>query len=61
MNITKILPYTVYPPDGDAYDYVCKLLAQEIDPPSSGVEKLVFAERTVYCSPLRRAKESVDI
>ena len=59
MTITKILSYTVYPPEGDAYDHVCRLLAQEIDPPSDHPHELALGG-LVFLSPLRRAVECVD-
>ena len=59
MTITKILSYTVYPPEGDGYDHVCRLLAQEIDPPSDHPHELALGDGLVFLSPLRRAVECI--
>lgn len=64
MNIqfTKIAEYNLYPFDNpkDNFDFICRVLKQNIDPPSSKPKSISLKNELILSSNLRRARECIN-
>jgi hypothetical protein len=59
----KILGYELYPADSniDQFNYICRVLDQRIDPETKKPKGLNSISDKLFCSPLKRAKECINI
>lgn len=63
ISCVKILGYNLMSPSAEIsnFEYVCQLLDQRIDPPTSEHGTLDVGDGIVFCSPLLRAKQCIMI
>jgi hypothetical protein len=61
IHFIKILQYQTRPSSGDVFSYVADLAAGKIDPDTLAPGELIFEEKRVFCSPLRRAVNCLKI
>lgn len=61
-QFTKIAPYNLYPFDNpkDNFDFVCRVLNQNVNPPSLEPKSIRPNNKLILSSNLRRAKECLD-
>lgn len=61
IHFIKILEYDTKPNDSDAFDYLCAVASQKIDPPSLKPKSLHLDTPVVFYSPLRRSAECLKM
>jgi hypothetical protein len=57
----KIAPYELRPDHQDIFEYLREVGLQTIDPSSLAARSIQATSKIIYCSPLRRAIESVSV